>query len=165
MLCADNFFTGTKANVAHLLDGHAKAMVVADSRKAAVRYKLAIDDHITKKGYGYKLAEADPVKYHAASGKFNPAEGFPKATGPTKTTFTQVFGQWLCDMAEKDQRLVGITPAMREGSGMVATNHGIHTERCDLLAAEAALLVSLICCQSASDKVFRPAKVPGPASI
>ncbi len=74
---------------------------------------------VTKKGYGYKLAEADPVKYHAASGKFNPAEGFPKATGPSKTTFTQVFGQWLCDMAEADERLVGITPAMREGSGMV----------------------------------------------
>jgi 1-deoxy-D-xylulose-5-phosphate synthase len=74
---------------------------------------------VTKKGYGYKLAEADPVKYHAASGKFNPAEGFPKATAPSKPTFTQVFGQWLCDMAEADPRLVGITPAMREGSGMV----------------------------------------------
>ncbi len=73
---------------------------------------------VTKKGYGYKLAEADPVKYHAASGKFDPAEGFPKAA-PSKPTFTQVFGQWLCDMAEKDSRLVGITPAMREGSGMV----------------------------------------------
>jgi 1-deoxy-D-xylulose-5-phosphate synthase len=73
---------------------------------------------VTKKGYGYKLAEADPVKYHAASGKFNPAEGFPKSAA-TKPTFTQVFGQWLCDMAEADPLLVGITPAMREGSGMV----------------------------------------------
>jgi 1-deoxy-D-xylulose-5-phosphate synthase len=73
---------------------------------------------VTKKGYGYKLAEADPVKYHAASGKFNPAEGFPKSA-PAKPTFTQVFGQWLCDMAAADERLVGITPAMREGSGMV----------------------------------------------
>ncbi|MFN9195929.1 MAG: 1-deoxy-D-xylulose-5-phosphate synthase [Pseudomonadota bacterium] len=74
---------------------------------------------VTKKGYGYDFAEADPVKYHAASGKFNPAEGFPKPSGPSKITFTQVFGQWLCDMADADQRLVGITPAMREGSGMV----------------------------------------------
>ena len=73
---------------------------------------------VTKKGYGYKLAEADPVKYHSASGKFDPAEGFPKAK-PSKPTFTHVFGQWLCDMAEKDKRLIGITPAMREGSGMV----------------------------------------------
>ncbi|MBK6787818.1 MAG: 1-deoxy-D-xylulose-5-phosphate synthase [Betaproteobacteria bacterium] len=73
---------------------------------------------VTKKGYGYKLAEADPVKYHAASGKFDPALGFPKSA-PSKPTFTQVFGQWLCDMAEADERLIGITPAMREGSGMV----------------------------------------------
>jgi len=74
---------------------------------------------VTKKGQGYKLAEADPVKYHAASGKFDPAVGFVKPTTPGKTTFTQVFGDWLCDMAEADPRLVGITPAMREGSGMV----------------------------------------------
>jgi 1-deoxy-D-xylulose-5-phosphate synthase len=73
---------------------------------------------VTKKGYGYKLAEADPVKYHAASGKFDPAEGFPKSA-PSQPSFTQVFGQWLCDMAEADERLIGITPAMREGSGMV----------------------------------------------
>ena len=74
---------------------------------------------VTQKGYGYKLAEADPVGYHAASGKFDPKVGFVKPSTPAKTTFTQVFGQWLCDMAEKDERLVGITPAMREGSGMV----------------------------------------------
>jgi 1-deoxy-D-xylulose-5-phosphate synthase len=74
---------------------------------------------VTKKGAGYKLAEADPVKYHAASGKFDPAVGFVKPATPPKTTFTQVFGEWLCDMAEADPRLVGITPAMREGSGMV----------------------------------------------
>jgi 1-deoxy-D-xylulose-5-phosphate synthase len=74
---------------------------------------------ITKKGYGYKLAEADPVQYHAASGKFDPAEGFKKPATPPKTTFTQVFGQWLCDMAAADPRLVAVTPAMREGSGLV----------------------------------------------
>src|SRR6187431_2692259 len=73
---------------------------------------------VTRKGQGYKLAEADPVAYHGP-GKFDPAVGFVKPSTPPKTTFTQVFGQWLCDMAEKDKRLVGITPAMREGSGMV----------------------------------------------
>lgn len=73
---------------------------------------------VTKKGYGYKLAEADPVNYHGP-GKFDPAVGITKPATPPKPTFTQVFGQWLCDMAEKDPRLVGITPAMREGSGMV----------------------------------------------
>ena len=73
---------------------------------------------VTKKGQGYKLAEADPVAYHGP-GKFDPAVGLVKPAAPPKQTFTQVFGHWLCDMATQDQRLVGITPAMREGSGMV----------------------------------------------
>ncbi len=73
---------------------------------------------VTQKGYGYKLAEADPIKYHGPT-PFDPAQGIQKPAVPPKTSFTQVFGQWLCDMAEKDQRLVGITPAMREGSGIV----------------------------------------------
>ncbi|MBU0749002.1 MAG: 1-deoxy-D-xylulose-5-phosphate synthase [Gammaproteobacteria bacterium] len=73
---------------------------------------------VTKKGQGYKLAEADPVAYHGP-GKFDPAVGLVKSTAAPKPTFTQVFGQWLCDMAAQDSRLVGITPAMREGSGMV----------------------------------------------
>ena len=73
---------------------------------------------VTKKGQGYKLAEADPVAYHGP-GKFDPKVGLVKPASPPKPTFTQVFGQWLCDMAEADQKLVGITPAMREGSGMV----------------------------------------------
>ncbi|MDO5654023.1 MAG: 1-deoxy-D-xylulose-5-phosphate synthase [Brachymonas sp.] len=73
---------------------------------------------VTRKGQGYKLAEADPIAYHGP-GKFDPAVGLQAPATPPKTTFTQVFGQWLCDMAERDQRLVGITPAMREGSGMV----------------------------------------------
>jgi 1-deoxy-D-xylulose-5-phosphate synthase len=73
---------------------------------------------VTKKGQGYKLAEADPVAYHGP-GKFDPAVGLTAPATPPKSTFTQVFGQWLCDMAEADPKLVGITPAMREGSGMV----------------------------------------------
>ena len=73
---------------------------------------------VTKKGQGYKLAEADPVAYHGP-GKFDPAVGLTPPATPPKPTFTQVFGQWLCDMAEHDKRLVAITPAMREGSGMV----------------------------------------------
>ncbi len=73
---------------------------------------------VTRKGQGYKLAEADPILYHGP-GKFNPAEGIKPASAPAKTTYTQVFGDWLCDMAAQDDKLVGITPAMREGSGMV----------------------------------------------
>jgi len=129
--------------LARRLEEHAKGMVVPGTifEEFGFNYVGPIDGHdldsliptlenlrdkpgaqflhvVTKKGYGYKLAEADPVKYHSASGKFDPAEGFKKAA-PGKPSFTQVFGQWLCDMAEKDKRLVGITPAMREGSGMV----------------------------------------------
>ncbi|HEX2199533.1 MAG TPA: 1-deoxy-D-xylulose-5-phosphate synthase [Burkholderiales bacterium] len=72
---------------------------------------------VTRKGQGYKLAEDDPVSYHGP-GKFNPAEGLKSAAG-AKPTYSQVFGDWLCDMAAQDARVVGITPAMREGSGMV----------------------------------------------
>ena len=73
---------------------------------------------ITKKGQGYRLAEEDPVNYHGP-GKFDPKVGLVPATKPAKPSFMHIFGQWLCDMAAVDQRLVGITPAMREGSGMV----------------------------------------------
>lgn len=73
---------------------------------------------VTRKGHGYLLAEADPIAYHGV-GKFDLTIGLQAPAAPPKTTFTQVFGQWLCDMAQHDVRLVGITPAMREGSGMV----------------------------------------------
>ena len=129
--------------LAKRLEEHAKGMVVPATlfEKFGFNYVGPIDGHdlesliptlenikhldgpqflhvVTKKGQGYKLAEADPVAYHGP-GKFDPAIGLVPPAAPPKTTFTQVFGQWLCDMAEKDQRLVGITPAMREGSGMV----------------------------------------------
>lgn len=73
---------------------------------------------ITKKGNGYERAEVDPVLYHGP-GKFNPAEGIKSSGGVSKQTFTQVFGNWLCDMGAADTKLIGITPAMREGSGLV----------------------------------------------
>jgi 1-deoxy-D-xylulose-5-phosphate synthase len=130
--------------LAKRIEEHAKGMVVPATlfEKFGFNYIGPIDGHdldsliptlenikhlkgpqflhvVTKKGQGYKLAEADPVAYHGP-GKFDPAVGLQKAAAPAKQTFTQVFGHWLCDMAERDPRLVGITPAMREGSGMVA---------------------------------------------
>ncbi|MDP4908892.1 MAG: 1-deoxy-D-xylulose-5-phosphate synthase [Burkholderiaceae bacterium] len=90
---------------------------------------------VTKKGQGYKLAEADPVLYHGP-GKFDPAVGIQKSTTPPKVTYTQVFGQWLCDMAESDPRLNGITPAMREGSGMVEFERRFPTRYFDVGIAE-----------------------------
>jgi 1-deoxy-D-xylulose-5-phosphate synthase len=73
---------------------------------------------VTRKGQGYDRAERDPIAYHGP-GKFDPKVGLTPPSVAPKTTFTQVFGQWLCDMAEHDPKLVAITPAMREGSGMV----------------------------------------------
>ena len=73
---------------------------------------------VTKKGQGYKLAEADPVNYHGP-GKFDPAVGLVKPATPPKPAYTKIFGDWLCDIAVRDARVVGITPAMREGSGLV----------------------------------------------
>jgi 1-deoxy-D-xylulose-5-phosphate synthase len=73
---------------------------------------------VTTKGQGYKLAEADPILYHGVS-KFDAANGIAAGKGGGKLTYTQVFGDWLCDMAKADDRLIAITPAMAEGSGMV----------------------------------------------
>ncbi len=73
---------------------------------------------ITKKGQGYKLAEVDPVLYHGVS-KFQPEIGIAGQPSGAKPSYTQIFGAWLCDMAAADPKLVGITPAMREGSGLV----------------------------------------------
>jgi 1-deoxy-D-xylulose-5-phosphate synthase len=73
---------------------------------------------ITKKGQGYKLAEADPILYHGVS-KFHPEVGIEGGKSGGKPSYTQIFGDWLCDMAAQEPRLVGITPAMREGSGLL----------------------------------------------
>ena len=129
--------------LAKRIEEHAKGMVVPATlfEKFGFNYIGPIDGHdldsliptleniklldgpqflhvVTKKGKGYGLAEADPVAYHFP-GKIDLAVGVQKPAVAPKPTFSQVFGNWLCDMAEADSRLVGITPAMREGSGMV----------------------------------------------
>jgi 1-deoxy-D-xylulose-5-phosphate synthase len=90
---------------------------------------------VTKKGKGYDPAEKDPIKWHGP-GPFDPASGTifkEKATGPS---YSHVFGQWLCDMAERDPRIVGITPAMREGSGMVEYSKKFPQRYFDVAIAE-----------------------------
>jgi len=90
---------------------------------------------VTKKGKGYDPAEKDPIKWHGP-GPFDPASGTifkEKSTGPS---YSQVFGQWLCDMAERDPRVVGITPAMREGSGMVEYSRKFPQRYFDVAIAE-----------------------------
>ncbi|MNH09065.1 1-deoxy-D-xylulose-5-phosphate synthase [compost metagenome] len=89
----------------------------------------------TKKGKGYEPAEKDPIGYHAVP-KFNPDEcALPKSAGG-KPTFSAIFGQWLCDMAAKDEKLVGITPAMREGSGLVKFSQQYPDRYFDVAIAE-----------------------------
>jgi 1-deoxy-D-xylulose-5-phosphate synthase len=129
--------------LAKRLEGHAKGMVVPATffEELGFTYYGPIDGHdldsllptlqnlrqmsgpiflhvITRKGQGYKLAEADPVLYHGP-GKFDPAEGIKAATGAAKPTYTNIFSDWICDMGAIEPRLVAITPAMREGSGLV----------------------------------------------
>src|SRR5690606_2813842 len=129
--------------LARRLEGHAKGMVSPATlfEELGFNYVGPIDGHdldalmptlenlkergglqflhvVTRKGQGYKLAEADPVLYHGP-GKFDPNVGIQAPKAPPRQTFTQVFGRWRCDMAESDTRLIGVTPAMREGSGLV----------------------------------------------
>jgi len=99
------------------IDGHDLDTLIAtlaNIRKLSGPQFLHI---VTRKGQGYKLAEDDPIAYHGP-GKFDPAEGLKKAASG-KPSYSQIFGDWLCDMAKADPRLVAVTPAMREGSGMV----------------------------------------------
>ena len=89
---------------------------------------------VTRKGQGYKLAEDDPVTYHGP-GKFDPRQGIQKSSGG-KPTYSQIFGDWLCDMAKLDARLMAITPAMREGSGMVRFSEEFPERYFDVAIAE-----------------------------
>jgi len=100
------------------IDGHDLDALIPTLENLKALGGLQFLHVITRKGQGYKLAEADPVLYHGP-GKFDPDVGIQKPKAPPKTTFTQVFGRWLCDQAQADPRLIGITPAMREGSGLV----------------------------------------------
>ena len=103
---------------------------------------------VTRKGKGYAPAEADPIKWHGP-GPFDPSSGTivkEKASGPA---YSQIFGQWLCDMAERDPRIVGITPAMREGSGLVEFEQRFPNRYFDVAIAEqhAVTLAAGLACE------------------
>ena len=122
------------------IDGH-NVDVLVDTLKNISRLDGPQFLHIaTRKGQGYKLAEEDPIHYHAASGKFDPKIGIAKPVSvhdaKPRPTYTQIFGEWLCDMARADKRLVGITPAMREGSGMVKFSQEFPNRYFDVAIAE-----------------------------
>jgi len=117
------------------MDGHdVKALVrtLRNIRKLRGPQFLHV---VTRKGKGYAPAEADPIKWHGP-GPFDPVSGTifkEKSTGPT---YSQIFGQWLCDMAERDPRIIGITPAMREGSGLVEFSRRFPERYFDVAIAE-----------------------------
>ena len=90
---------------------------------------------VTKKGKGYPSAEKDPIKFHAVP-KFNPADNALPKSKPSSPTFSTIFGQWLCDMAAQDPKLMAVTPAMREGSGMVAFSQQYPEQYFDVAIAE-----------------------------
>jgi len=99
------------------IDGHDLDTLVATLENVKALKGPQFLHVITRKGHGYARAEADPILYHGVT-RFDPSVGIvPKAAG--KPTYTQIFGDWVCDMADRDPRLVCITPAMREGSGLV----------------------------------------------
>jgi len=101
------------------VDGHDLANMVKTLRNLREQTGPRLLHIVTEKGKGYRLAEEDPVTYHGVK-PFDPATGAKKgASKPTPPTYSEIFGQWLCDMAAQDERIVGITPAMREGSGLV----------------------------------------------
>jgi 1-deoxy-D-xylulose-5-phosphate synthase len=118
------------------IDGHDLDALVPTLQNLQQLGGLQFLHVVTKKGQGYKLAEVDPILYHGP-GKFDPAVGIQKKPGAvTKLTFTQVFSDWLCAMGEQDSRLVAITPAMREGSGLVAFEKKFPTRYFDVGIAE-----------------------------
>lgn len=116
------------------VDGHNLDLLVSTLRNIRQQPGPKMLHILTKKGAGYKLAEKEPIKYHGV-GSFNPEHGLAAGT-PGSKTFTEVFGDWLCDQAEADDRLVGITPAMREGSGLVEFSKRFPDRYFDVAIAE-----------------------------
>lgn len=134
------------------IDGHDVQVLVRTLRTIQTVEGPNLLHIITAKGKGYAPAERDPVKYHAV-GPFDPQVGIVKKTPTVQPlpTYTQVFGQWLCDMAEKDQQLLAITPAMREGSGLVEFEQRFPERYFDVSIAEqhAVTLAAGMACEGA----------------
>ncbi|MFC3094775.1 1-deoxy-D-xylulose-5-phosphate synthase [Alteromonas sediminis] len=117
------------------IDGHDVNAVVDTLRNMRNFSGPHILHVVTKKGKGYEVAEKDPIKFHAVP-KFNPAEEALPKSAPGKPTFSKIFGDWLCDMASIDSKLMAITPAMREGSGMVEFSQRFPEQYFDVAIAE-----------------------------
>ena len=113
-----NLFKHLGFNYTGPVDGHDLTALLTALRTAGELSGPQLLHVRTVKGRGYPRAENDPTRYHGV-GRFDPAQGIAPGAAPKRPTYTQIFGEWLCDMAACDERIVAITPAMREGSGMV----------------------------------------------
>ena len=116
------------------VDGHDSVSLIKTLRNIKQINGPKILHVITKKGKGYELAERDPVKYHAV-GQFDPEVGINKSA-PSKPTYTNIFSDWICDSARKDERVMAITPAMREGSGLIEFEKAFPERYFDVAIAE-----------------------------
>lgn len=117
------------------VDGHDLGTLVRTLRNVVNLQGPQLLHVVTRKGKGYKPAELDPITWHGP-GPFDPATGVINKKKPTSPTYSQIFGKWLCDMAERDERIIGITPAMREGSGMVEFERRFPDRYFDVAIAE-----------------------------
>jgi 1-deoxy-D-xylulose-5-phosphate synthase len=136
------------------IDGHDLHALVSSLKMLKTLKGPQLLHVITTKGKGFELAEGDQIEYHAVS-PFDPDVGVVKKSGPAKPTYTQVFGDWLCDMAVADDKLMGITPAMREGSGLVRFSQEHPARYFDVAIAEqhAVTLAAGMACEGAKPVV------------
>jgi 1-deoxy-D-xylulose-5-phosphate synthase len=150
MLTPSTMFEEFGFNYVGPIDGHDLAMLTHTLKRLRQRPGLKFLHVVTQKGHGYRPAEKDPILYHGPSA-FKPEQGIVQ-TAPGKVltpTYTQVFGQWICDMAALDPRLVAITPAMREGSGLVEFEERFPSRYVDVGIAEqhAVTLAAGLACE------------------
>lgn len=117
------------------IDGHDLDLLVTTLRNVRAMKGPVLLHVLTRKGKGYELAEQEPVRYHGVSA-FDHQQGLKQSAPASQQTYTEVFGDWLCNQAEQDERLVGITPAMREGSGLVAFSERFPERYFDVAIAE-----------------------------
>lgn len=135
MVAPGTIFEELGFNYVGPIDGHDMDTLVETLANMRVMSGPKLLHVVTKKGKGYDLAEKDPIKFHAVP-KFNPKEQTLPTNKNSKPTFSKIFGNWICDMAEKDPSLVGITPAMREGSGLVEFSQKFPDRYFDVAIAE-----------------------------
>jgi 1-deoxy-D-xylulose-5-phosphate synthase len=148
MILPSTVFEELGFNYVGPIDGHNVDLLVSTLRNMRQLKGPQFLHIVTQKGKGYAPAEADPITWHGP-GPFDPASGEMRKEAASGPSYSQIFGQWLCDMAERDPRIVGITPAMREGSGMVEFERRFPDRYFDVAIAEqhAVTLAAGLACE------------------